>query len=242
MQHIDSDNGLTVEIRFPGRDLSADERTRIQELLRPLRDTARDLPDVLLQLTLNYHANSDVHHVEGKLKLPGRTLFSSDHDAYLDSALTRCIRKLNRHLDAYKEQPNGAAVEQAERRKSLGQHIVLPTDPDTGAVGRAVQDGDYRAFRHALIGYEDWLRKRVGRWLQRYPEADARVGTELRIGDFVEEVYLNAFERYPSRPPEAAFHEWLDHLLDPTLREMLHDPDAAHEEASLARTVRQTPM
>src|SRR5206468_7370659 len=139
----------------------------------------------------------DVYHVEGKLKLPGRTLFSSDHDAYFDSAMTRCIRKLNRHLDAYKEHPNGAAVEQAERRKSLGQDVVLPTDPDAGAVGRAVQDQDYRAFRHALIGYEDWLRKRVGRWLQRYPEADARVGTELRIGDLVEEVYLNAFERYP---------------------------------------------
>jgi hypothetical protein len=119
---------------------------------------------------------------------------------------------------------------------------VAPADPDTGILGRAFSAGDYRAFRTALSGYEEWLRKRVGRWIQRYPEAEARLGRGLAIGDMVEEVYLQAFEHYGRRPVAVPFHQWLEDLMDPSLKALLRHPDEERENASLARTLRQPPL
>src|SRR5438477_11847244 len=95
---------------------------------------------------------------------------------------------------------------------------IAPADADSGILGEAVKAGNYQAFRSALVPYEEWLRKRAGRWIQRYPEAEAKLGQGLAIGDLVEEVYLVAFEHYPHWPREVPFHEWLDSLNDPALR------------------------
>jgi hypothetical protein len=134
------------------------------------------------------------------------------------------------------------AAEKAERLLTLERDIVAPEDPAEGPVGAAARAGDYRAFRFKLAGYEEWLRKRVGRWVQRYPEAEARVGRKLRLGDLVEEVYLNAFERYTQRPTAVRVVDWLDSLIDPSLKALLRHPDEESENASLARTLRQTPL
>jgi hypothetical protein len=128
-----------------------------------------------------------------------------------------------------------------ERENSLDRDIVAPQDADAGPVGEAFRAGNYRAFRTALAGYEDWVRRRVGRWVQRYPEAEAQLGDGLLIGDLVEEVYLNAFENYGQRPDEVALHQWLDNLIDPSLKALLRNPDEERQNASFARTVRQTP-
>jgi len=106
-------------------------------------------------------------------------------------------------------------------------------------LGEAIRSGDYRAFRMALSADEERLRKRVGRWIQRYPDAEARLGHGLAIGDVVEEVYLNAFESYSRRPMEVPLHEWLDSLIDRSLKMLLHHPEKERENASFARTVRE---
>ena len=62
----------------------------------------------------------------------------------------------------------------------------------------------------------------------------------LAIGDVVEAVYLNAFEGYARRPTEVPFHEWLDSLIDPSLKTVMRHPDEEKENASFARTVRDT--
>ena len=55
-----------------------------------------------------------------------------------------------------------------------------------------------------LFGYEEPIRKRMGRWIERYPGVEARIGKGLEIDDLVEEVFLDAFEAFtrsrPSRP------------------------------------------
>jgi len=112
-------------------------------------------------------------------------------------------------------------------------------DDQNGVLTRAANAGDYRTFRTALAGYEEWLRKRVGRWIQRYPEAEARIGRGLAIGDVLEAVYLNAFEQFSRRPKAVPFHEWLDELIDPSLKAHLKHPDEERASASFARTVRQ---
>jgi DNA-directed RNA polymerase specialized sigma24 family protein len=129
-----------------------------------------------------------------------------------------------------------------QRRPTADWEIVAPADPDTGVLGRAVQAGDYKAFRSALSGYEEWLRKRVGRWLQRYPEAEARIGRGLAIGDVVEEAYLHAYEHYGQRPTEVPFHQWLEGLIDPSWKVLVRHPEEERENASLARTLRETPL
>jgi hypothetical protein len=120
------------------------------------------------------------------------------------------------------------------------REVFAPTDASGGILGRAFQTGNYQAFRTALVSYEDWLRKRIGRWVQRYPEAEARLGRGLAIGDILEEVYLNAFEQYGRRPIQVPFHVWLDGLIDPSLKMLLKHPDEEGQNASFARTMRLT--
>src|SRR5262249_22092433 len=179
-----------------------DELARMQASLEPLGEAVRDFPHSDLWFNVVYHPNSRIYHVEAKLKVPGRTFFSGDTDPYLDSAYQRCVRQMVQRLTEYKDHPDGQAQEQAGRQATLDREIMAPQDPADGILGRAVAGGDYRAFRTALSGYEEWLRKRVGRWIQRYPQAEAQVGDGLLIGDLLEEVYLNAFERVPAQPTE----------------------------------------
>src|SRR5437763_8593668 len=95
-----------------------------------------------------------------------------------------------------RKQPNQKAKKVAPQPATSCHSMMAPEGPDAGVLGDAVQAGNYQAFRQALTNYEEWLRKRVGRWIQRYPEAQARVGRGLAIGDVLETVYLNAFEQY----------------------------------------------
>jgi hypothetical protein len=231
-----------VEIQPPDCTIPAAEQARMQASLRPQAEAVWGFPVADLLLKVIFHPHSQSYHIEARLRLPGATLFTGDQDPYLDPAFQRCVRKLVRKAEAYRENPDREAEIRAEELTALDRDIVAPEDPAEGPLGEAVRAGDYRAFRYALVNYEDWLRKRVGRWVQRYPEAQARVGDGLRLGDLVEEVYLNAFERYTQRPTRVRFSEWLDSLIDPSLKAMMRHPDEERENASLARTLRETPL
>jgi hypothetical protein len=233
-------NHLRVEIRTKGCEIPQDERERMQRFFEPLAEVAWGLPKAGLELTCLFHKDSGTYRAEARLRLPGRTLFSSDGDPYLDTAVQRCLEVITRKAQAYRVAPDQKAVIAAARREALQRDVVAPQDPEGGPLGRAVAEGDYRAFRDALAGYEDWLRTRAGRWLQRYPEA--RVGTDLLIGDLVEEILLNAFEAYERWPRGVPFHEWLGGLLDPSLKEFFRHPDRERDNASMVRSLRRTPL
>jgi len=230
---------LQFELTTKGCQVPEDERARLQSLLAPLADAVEDFPAAALRIHVIHHPASGQYRVEGELKLPGRTLSAAEEDAYLDSAAGRCLGGLIRQAEAYADQPDREALEAAERRVALDRDVLAP---DGGPLARAARSGDYRAFRAALAGYEEWLRKRVGRIVQRIPEAQARVGRGLLLGDVVEAVYLDAFERFARRPTAVRLSEWLEGLIEPCVRALLRNPDQEHEAASAARTVRQTPM
>jgi len=240
VQYTDDVHHLQVEIRSRNCEVPLDERARMQQRLADIGERVRDLPIAQLTITLIAHPRAQDYHCEAKLKLPGRTLLAGARSDYLDSAFQGCVNRLTADLDAYLAHPDEDAIRQAGQRRALDNDIALPQDPDAGPIGRAVQAGDYRAFRMAMAGYEEWLRKRVGRWIQRFPEAEDRIGCDILIGDLIEEVYLRAFERYTRRPTDVRLSEWLDKLIDPALQETVRKPAETHEEASLARTVRQT--
>ncbi len=233
---------LQVEITTKDCTIPPDERSRLQTALEALAGVVEDFPDPVLWVDVIYHPNSALYHVESKLKLPSRSLFASEKDPYLDCALQDSIQSMIRKANAYREHPVREAVAEAERRDFLDREIVAPEDPDAGPAGQAAEAGDYRTFRITLVGYEDWLHKRAGRLVQRIPEAQARLGKEIHLGDIVEDVYLNAFEHFTRRPTEVPLSAWLEGLIEPSIRALLRHPDEESEAASLARTVRETPV
>jgi len=210
---------------------------RMQSLLTAVGEAVKDLSESELLVKIIFHSHSDAYHVHLKLKLPGKRLATSEEDTYLDAAFQRGVRKLVQRVEDYKEHPNLRATKVAVNRKALDEDVVAPEDPSAGPLAEIVRKGDYQAFRAALASNEEWLCHRIGRWVQRYPEAEARVGGELLLGDLVEEIYLNAFERFSRRPTAIRFSEWLESLIDPSLKAMLRHPDEERENASLAQTV-----
>jgi len=242
MRYSEDQYHLRVVMEGKGCVIPPDEKARMQGALGTLGEVVQDFPESELGVQVIHHPRSQAYHVEFKLALPGRTLFTGETDPYLDVAFQRGLRKLVRKAEAYRDNPNRNAAEAAQRRMSFDQEVVAPEDPDAGPLAEAVRAGDYRTFRTALASYEEWLRKRVGRWVQRYPEAQAQVGGALLIGDIIEEVYLNAFERFAQRPTDVRLTEWLDSLIDPSLKALLRHPDEEREAASLARTVRETTL
>jgi len=242
MRYPDEQTHLQTDIQVKGCEVPPDERARMQTLLTELGVTVAEFPTANLAINIVFHPHSGMYHAEFKLKLPGQTLTTAEDNAYLDSVFQSCLRKMIRKTEVYREQPDRQAEEAAQRRLALERGVMAPEDRDTGRLAEAVRDGDYRAFRNALVGYEDWVRNRVGRWVQRYPEAEAQVGDGLLIGDLVEEVYLNAFERFLHRSTSIRFSEWLDSLVDPSLKAMLRHPEQEKENASMARTLREVEL
>jgi hypothetical protein len=232
---------LRVEITTKGCEVPPDERARLQSSLAALAGSINGFPDPSLTGRVVFHPRSEQYNVKFKLKLPGRTLFIRDEDPYLDLALQRSLLKLTQKAEAYKEHPDPQAVTVAERRATLDNDVVAPEDPEVGPLAAAAAAGEYRPFRTALAVYEEWLRKRVGRLVLRHPEAEARVGKELRLGDVVEEVYLIAFEGFTTRPTNVRLSQWLEGLIEPSLRALMDHSEEEEMAASLARTVRETP-
>src|SRR5262249_28926026 len=141
------------------------------------------------------------------------------------------------NVRAYKERL-GNVEERAKHEKGTLQGVAPSIDPDAAAIDKAVRDGDYTAFRTVTFGYEEAVRKRAGRWVERYPDVQARIGRGLELADVVEEVFLTAFEQYDERPRDIRFGEWLEQLIDPAVRELHKNGDRELENINLARAAR----
>jgi len=233
---------LRVEITTKDCQIPEDERARLQAPLAAQAEAVKDFANPSLRGKVIYHPKSAMYHVEFRLELPARSLFASEEDPYLDTALQRALAGLTREAEAYRDRPDSGTAA-TERRAALDEDVIAPQDPTAGPLGEAATSGDYRAFRIALADYEEWLRKRVGRIVQRIPEAQARVvRKELLLGDVVEDVYLSAFAGYTARPTAVRLSEWLEGLIEPSIRALLRHPDEESQAASLARTLREVPL
>jgi len=158
---------LSVEITMKNCDIPEDERARLQTTLSALGEDVKDFAEPTLAVHVVYHPRIERFHVEFKLRLSGRALFTGEEDSYLDTALQRGLAKLKRKVEAYKENPDEEA--RAERQAYLDSDVIAPESPDAGPLAKAAAAGDYRTFRTGLAGYEEWLRKRVGGLVQRTP-------------------------------------------------------------------------
>src|SRR5438270_13918884 len=118
MHYVEDRYHLKVE--FHGKDctIPQDELTRMQQSLGPVGEAVQDLPGSELWITVHQHPRQD-YHVEAKLRMPGRTVFSGDSAADLDSAFQRCVRKLARKAEDYARNPRRDAVEATEKITAL---------------------------------------------------------------------------------------------------------------------------
>jgi ribosome-associated translation inhibitor RaiA len=239
MTFSDKSYNLRVEVDTKNCNLSLAEADILDHSLHILDESVRRFPRSDLYVTILRHARRRDHRVKTSLVLPGRTLFTGDHDDHPMPAVERCVRKLVHKVDAYKHSLSRVS-EVAKHRKGTHQEIIPTELPDAELLEHAVADGDYVRFRSAMRAYDDPLRQRVGRWIQRYPALEARIGGDIQIDDAIEEVLLNAFARFRDRPLSLPLSEWLESLINPSVRLLLMHPEDEMENISFARTIEDT--
>lgn len=233
----DQSHDLRIELDTKNCNLSAGEIAHMEKDLQPLRRVTADFPISDLYITVIHHPPSKSYHVKTSLVLTGKTLFTGDRDENVHPAWERCVWKLVRKVEAFKSQLENEP-EFSKRQKGTRQEVVAEQVPDQAALREAVDAGDYAAFRLATAPFDESLRKRVGRWVQRYPEAQASIGVDLTIDDIVEEVFLNAFELFGRHSPAVTPGEWLESLIDPSIKMLLLHPDEELENVAMARLAR----
>lgn len=241
MKSANGKHELRIQLDTKHCRLSPDEIAKMEANLGTLRTRAAQFPISDLYVTVTRFPRTGDFHVKTSLVLTGRTLFTGDRDILVHPAYLRCIRKLVAKLDAYTEaMSNMPAIAKHEEGTQL--EVVPTAAPDGQQLDEAVREGDYAAFRRAADVYDEPVRRRVSRWIKRYPQLEARLGDLLSIDDAVEEVFLNAFERFDERPQSQRLGQWLEDLIDPSLRALLDNPAEELESVSLAQTLQETPL
>lgn len=238
MPFSDTSYNLRIELDTKNCELSATEIQRFEQALRPLRNPVEKFPVSDLYITVIFQPRSNAYRVSVALVLTGRTLAAGDIDLYPYPAFERCIRKVARKLENY-EANLGSEAEMHKHQQGTYHDIIPQTEPDVERLEASVADQDYSSFRQALLDYEEPVRLRIGRWVQRYPDIEARIGDDLTIADMVEEVFLNAFERWEERPQSLRLGEWLEQLIDPSVRLLAEHPGEELENIEFVRSMRE---
>lgn len=239
MAYSNESHNLRIELDAKNCDFSAEALDDIQQALNPLRELVRDFPVSDLYITIYFGQRNNEYRVKTALVLPGRTLVTGDHDPHANAAVERCARKLARRVEEYKERMSGKP-ERAKIFEGTHQEVRPGWEPDGAVLEKAVAEGDYREFRHSMYPYEEAIRKRIGRWVQRYPDLDARIGRTVPIDDIVEEVFLNAFEQYANRPESWRLGHWVESLIDPSIWALIEHPDEELENIAMVRSLEET--
>ncbi|MGH7138420.1 MAG: hypothetical protein ACREHD_21935 [Pirellulales bacterium] len=241
MKQLSGKHELRIQLDTKHCRLSPAEIAKMEANLGTLRTRAAQFPICDLYVTITRFPRTGDFHVKTSLVLTGRTLFTGDRDILVHPAYLRCIRKLVSKLDAYIEAMS--KIPEITKHEEGTQVELVPTAaPDARQIEQAVRDGDYAAFRRAADVYDEPVRRRLGRWMNRYPRLEARLGGLLSIDDAVEEVFLNAFERFDQRPQSQRLGQWLEDLIDPSLQALLEDPAEELESVRMAQTLQETDL
>jgi ribosome-associated translation inhibitor RaiA len=216
-------------------DLSEAERSRLEDNLDSLTRMVEHFPVADLHIMIEGNARSNDVSVKLTLILPGTTLVTNDRDAVLTVAFERCLSALSDQVAGYKDKLGGH--DQRNKLEKGTTHEMLPTrDVDVAAIDQAAAAGDYAAFRAALLPFEDPIQARAGRWVQRFPEYEARIGRDVKLSDVTEEIFLTAFDEYEQRPDGPHLSEWLTNLIDPSVKALMTRTAEEKENINLVRS------
>ena len=92
MRYTDNRFHMHVEINASGTDVPEDQMIRMQQALEPLGERLAEFPESRLWLKIVFHSRSLTHHVQAKLKVPGRTIITGAHHEFLDTAFEAAPR------------------------------------------------------------------------------------------------------------------------------------------------------
>ena len=237
MKYSGERNNLRVQIDTHQGELSAGEVAKLLDGLDSLERQTANFPIADLRILVEDNHRSSDYSIKLTLILPGTTLVGNDHDTMLHAAFERCLNGLLDNVQAYKDRL-GQVEERQKQEKRTHQDLEPTVAPDPLKLDEAVRAGDYAAFRAATLGYDEPVRLRVGRWVQRSPEMEAVLHNGLQVSDVVEEVFLLAFDRYDQRPKEIRLGDWLDSLIDPAVKQLLRHRDEEMENINMARSAR----
>jgi len=228
---------LRVQFDSHHHRLTEQDKDKMLVGLESLGRQTSHFPIADLHVLIEGNGRSNDVSIKLTLILPGDTLVGSDHDTVLHSAFERCLAGLEENLRAYKDRL-GQVPGRQKQEKGTHQGLEPDPPPDPAAIEAAVRAGDYEAFRTATLGYEEALRKRAGRWVERYPDVQARMGKGLEVNDLVEGAFLRAFEAYDHHSRDVRFGDWLASFLDPVIKALQHNADEELENINLVRSAR----
>lgn len=234
MRYSDQSYNLRIELDTKNCTCSAEEIERMEETLDALDRVTQQFPVSNLYITIHHHARSNDYHVKTSLALPGRTLFTGERHEDRYTAYERCIGKLVQKVAAYKSHLDDED-ERTKFQKGTHQEIIPTQVPDHAVLVKSVADDDYVTFRKETWIYEEPVRKRIGRWIKRYPELQQLIGVELDIADFVEDVFLTAFHQFHRKPDAVLPGDWLEGLIDEVMHNLMAHPDRELDKIEEAR-------
>jgi ribosome-associated translation inhibitor RaiA len=215
--------------------LSAAEIEEIEEDLDTLRELVEDFPVSDLHITVVYHQRSDDYHVKTSLALSGRKLFTGDRHAKVHPAFESCVRKLTKKVRAYKNNMR-VGTDASKQAAGTRQDVQPVGEIDLNALAHSVDAQDYPAFRREIDVFEPSLMERIGRWIERYPEIRSQLDQAMSVSDIVEEVFLNAFDRFATRSHQVPPGQWLEGLIDPSIQALLQSPDEEFERVRFSKS------
>lgn len=234
-----SDELYDMQIETDAGDvtISPGEQEKMDHDLGTLRKMIAHFPSPQLKLEIS-NQTPGIFRVAAGLRLAGRTLFTAGEAGTLHAGWDTAIRRLMDKVRTYKDHL-GRVPERQKLAEGTLHEIVPSMPPDSAALDQAVRQLDYRAFRAAMNVYEDALEKRVGRWIERYPAAEAQLGDGILISEIAEEVLLNAFDQYDQRPASLRLGQWLENLIDPSVQTLMQDRGIEKENLSFIATARE---
>ena len=94
--------------------------------------------------------------------------------------------------------------------------MQLQFEPDIDNVYLGTHD--YESFRDALSVYETNLYRKAEQAIDDSTEFQDFTSEEISLCDIVEGVYRIAFERFALRPTDMGVGEWLETLIDESIR------------------------
>jgi ribosome-associated translation inhibitor RaiA len=210
------------------------DRRRLENDLDGLARLVEHFPIADLHVRIEGIARTNEVSVKLTLIVPGNTLVANDCNPILWAAFERCVSSLAHGIECYKSRLDREADRQKIEKGT--HHSIQPTRSlDLAQIEQAASFGDYAAFRNAMLPFEDAVHARVGRWIQRFPEYEARIGKDVRVSDVTEEVFLLAFDQFESRPESLPLGEWLASLIGPAVKAIMTRTAEELENINLTR-------
>ncbi len=225
------DTDLDVEGFTP----SPRELETIDAEVQRIEPLIREFPTQILHINLEFNSHTEEYEVKLALVLPGQTFATGNVTRAWEQGLEKSVQKMIRRIEHYKATMSGD-MEYAHAAAGTTMEVEPNRRMDGKQVVDAVEQGNYLEFRKAMYPIEASLRDRVGRWIQRFPQIQAKIGDRFSIDDIVEETFIMAFDQYNDWRPEMFFGQWIESLIDPAMKAIAKDPERELEAISFLRT------